>query len=127
MSEINITPFTDVVLVLLIIFMVTTPLIVQSGIKVKLPEVQKVEMEEDNNIAITIDTGGTVYMDKKTYSFDTLQSELSARIASKPDLLVVINADKDVKYDFVIRALDIARQSGAKKYALSAEIKRAAK
>ena len=114
MTEINITPFTDVVLVLLIIFMVTTPLILQSGIKVKLPQVQIAEVEENRNISLTIDAGGIVYLDGKIYDFDKLEQELVARVTNKPDSLIVVNADRDVKYDFVVRVLDIARQSGAR-------------
>jgi biopolymer transport protein TolR len=124
MAEINITPFTDVVLVLLIIFMVTTPLILQSGIKVKLPQVQIAEVEENRNISITIDANGVAYVEGKAYALDALEKELVARVTNRPDSLIVLNADRDVKYDFVVRVLDIARQSGATKYALSTEIKR---
>ena len=60
MAEINITPFADVVLVLLVIFMVTTPLIIQSGIKVKLPKTTTADTEEGRNAMLTIDREGYV-------------------------------------------------------------------
>ena len=124
MSEINITPFTDVVLVLLVIFMVTTPLILQSGIKVNLPQVQSAEVEDDRNITLTVAPDGGIFIDAKAYTLETLKFELAARISAKPESMIIINGDKDVKYDVVIQILDIARLSGATRYALSTEIKR---
>jgi biopolymer transport protein ExbD len=123
MAEINITPFTDVVLVLLIIFMVTTPLILQSGIKVKLPQVETAETEDSSTVSVTVSANGEVYLEGKKYDFDNLQTGITARISSKPGTMLVIKADKEVKYDFVMKVLDIARLSGAKKYALATEVK----
>jgi len=124
MAEINITPFTDVVLVLLIIFMVTTPLILQSGIKVKLPQTTTVEIESGKSITITIGPDGSLFIDNKKFTFDKLSSEISSHIMNKPDSVIIINGDKDVKYDFVIKVLDIARECGARRFALGTELKK---
>jgi biopolymer transport protein ExbD len=124
MAEINITPFTDVVLVLLIIFMITTPLILQSGIKVKLPKTTKVEVESGKSIIITITADGEIFVENSKIDINNLESEISARIMNNPDSVIVINGDKDVKYDYVIKVLDTAKQSGAKKFALGTELKK---
>jgi biopolymer transport protein ExbD len=122
-SEINITPFTDVVLVLLVIFMITTPLMVQSGIQVKLPKVAQAETDEGEMLTIMIDPAGTIFLNGKAISPENLKATLTATLSNKPDQTVVVKADKETKYDWVVNAIDIAKQSGAKKFALGVEIK----
>jgi biopolymer transport protein ExbD len=124
MADINITPFTDVVLVLLVIFMVTTPIILQQGIKIKLPKATAAETESDRSIVITINSSGLIFIDKTPYDLASLKEELMARITSKADSPVIIKGDKEVKYDTVIRVLDIAKASGAKKFALAVDLKK---
>jgi biopolymer transport protein ExbD len=124
MAEINITPFTDVVLVLLIIFMVTTPLILQSGIKVKLPQASTVETQSGKSITINISADGKIYLKNTSVTLAELKDEISSQLASKPDSVVVINADKDVKYNEVVAVLDISKQAGAQRLALSTEYKK---
>ena len=125
MAEINITPFTDVVLVLLIIFMVTTPLIMQSGIKVKLPQTSKVEVESDKNVMIMVNQFGEIFLHNRKYELEGLRNELLARFRVRPDLVVIIDGDKDVRYDHIIRVIDVAQESGAKRFALGTELKKA--
>ena len=122
-SEINITPFTDVVLVLLIIFMITTPLIIQTGIKVKLPDVIKAETEDNENITIMVDSKGNIFINDKKYAADELKNKLTAILLSQPYKTVIIKADKEIKYDTVINVIDIAKQSGARKFTLGVELK----
>jgi len=124
MSEINITPFTDVVLVLLVIFMITTPLILQSGIKVQLPKASSAEAESARNVIVTIAPSGDIYIDKRRLSLAEFRSELEARLTNRPDSAVIIRGDKEVKYDAVIQVIDAAKQAGVKKFALSVEIKK---
>ena len=123
-SEINITPFTDVVLVLLVIFMVTTPLMVHPGIKVKLPNASKADMEEGKNIVLVIDSKGSVFMNDRKVEINDLKERLTASIANSPDSSVIVKADKEVKYDSVIKVIDAAKESGAKKFALGVELKK---
>lgn len=124
MAEINITPFTDVVLVLLVIFMITTPIILQSGIKVNLPKASSAEAESSKNLIITIDPSGGIYIEKRRVQLDDLKEELTAVLSSRPDAAVIIKGDKEVKYDTVIQVLDAAKSCGAKKFALGVEVKR---
>jgi biopolymer transport protein TolR len=123
MSEINITPFTDVVLVLLIIFMIATPFIYQSSMKVQLPKASKSE-ETSRDIIININAQGEVFLEDKRLDLDTLKYRLTAMVRSKPDTSVIINGDKNAKYDSVIQVMDVLTQSGVKNPGLGIELKK---
>ena len=122
-AEINITPFTDVVLVLLIIFMIATPFIYQSSMKVQLPQASKSE-ETSRDIIININARGEVFLEDKRLDLDTLKYKLRAMVRSKPDASVIINGDKNVKYDSVIQVMDVLTRSGVKNPGLGIELKR---
>ena len=121
MAEINITPFTDVVLVLLIIFMVTTPLFVQSAIKIKLPKATQVESQSDKNINIKIGFSGAILMNEKSVTLEQLEQRMIAKLSHNPDTVVVVEADKQLPYESVIKVLDTAKKAGAHKLALGVE------
>jgi len=123
MAEINITPFTDVVLVLLIIFMIATPFIYQSSVKVQLPKASKSE-ESSRDIMININAQGEVFLDDTKLDLETLKYRLMARVKSKPDASVIINGDKNVRYDAVIQVMDVLTQSGVKNPGLGIELKK---
>jgi biopolymer transport protein ExbD len=122
-AEINITPFTDVVLVLLIIFMIATPFIYQSSMKVQLPQASKSE-ETSRDIIININARGEVFLEDKRLDLETLKYKLRAMVRSKPDASVIINGDKNVKYDSVIQVMDVLTQSGVKNPGLGIELKK---
>ena len=122
-SEINITPFTDVVLVLLIIFMIATPFIYQSSMKVQLPQASKSE-EASRDIIITINAQGDVFLEDKKLNLESLKYRLSAMVKSKPDTSVIINGDKNVKYDSVMQVMDVLTRSGVKNPGLGIELKK---
>jgi biopolymer transport protein ExbD len=122
-AEINITPFTDVVLVLLIIFMIATPFIYQSSMKVQLPQASKSE-EVSRDIIININARGEVFLEDKKLDLETLKYRLRAIVRSKPDTSVIINGDKNVKYDSVIQVMDVLTRSGVKNPGLGIELKR---
>ena len=122
-AEINITPFTDVVLVLLIIFMVATPFIYQSSLKVELPKASKSE-ETSRDVIITINAQGNVFLEDKKLGLDALKYRLTAMVKSKPDTSVIINGDKNVKYDSVIQVMDVLTRSGVKNPGLGIELKK---
>lgn len=125
MSEINITPFTDVVLVLLIIFMITTPLLLQPGIKVQLPKAKAAESETDKTLSVTIGSDGSIYLEGKPVSIAKLRRELELKLMNRPDLAIVVKGDREVKYDSVVKVIDAAKESGAKRFALAVEIQNA--
>jgi biopolymer transport protein ExbD len=123
MAEINITPFTDVVLVLLIIFMIATPFIYQSSMKVQLPKASKSE-ETSRDIIITINARGDVFLEDTKVDLETLKYKLMAMMRSKSDASVIVNGDKNVRYDSVIQVMDVLTQSGVKNPGLGIELKR---
>jgi biopolymer transport protein ExbD len=124
MAGINITPFTDVVLVLLVIFMIATPLIIQSGMRVNLPATSRAESQPEKSIVVTVDSAGQVYLGKERLMFDELRQRLSAALARQPGSPIVVMADRGIRYDIVIRVLDIARASGARRMSLGVEVRK---
>jgi biopolymer transport protein ExbD len=123
MAEINITPFTDVVLVLLIIFMIATPFIYQSSMRVELPQGAKTE-ETSQDIIITVNAQGEAFLEDTKVDLDTLRHKLSAMVRNKPHALVIVNGDKNVRYNSVIQVMDIMTQSGVKNPGLGIEVKK---
>jgi biopolymer transport protein TolR len=123
MAEINITPFTDVVLVLLIIFMIATPFIYQSSMKVQLPKASK-SAETSRDIIITINARGEIFLEDEKVDLNGLKYKLRTMIKSKPDASVIVNGDKNVKYDSVIQVMDVLTQSGVKNPGLGIELKK---
>jgi biopolymer transport protein TolR len=123
MSEINITPFTDVVLVLLIIFMIATPFIYQASTKVDLPQGSKAE-DNPQEVVITINAHGDIFMDDEKMDLGSLKFSLLGKAKQDPDVVVIINGDKNVRYNSVMQVIDILTQAGIKTPCLGIELKR---
>jgi biopolymer transport protein TolR len=123
MADINITPFTDVVLVLLIIFMIATPFIYQSSMNVQLPQASKSE-ETTRDMIVTINARGEVFLDNAKTDLNNLKVKLLAAVKSKPNTSVIINGDKNVRYDSVIQVMDVLTRAGVKNPGLGIELKR---
>jgi len=127
-ADINIAPFTDVILVLLIIFMVTTPFIYRSSIKIALPQVAHHETQmESKDINITITANGDIYLENQRYNlrFDLnlFRFKLSALAKKYRDPAIIINGDRTAKYDYVVQVVDVASQEGIKHLVLATEFK----
>ena len=123
MAEINITPFTDVVLVLLIIFMIATPFIYQTSMNVQLPQASKSE-ETTRDMIVTINSRGEVFLDNAKMDLSTLRTKLTVAVRSKPNTSVIINGDKNVRYDSVIQVMDVLTRAGVKNPGLGIELKK---
>jgi biopolymer transport protein TolR len=121
MAEINVTPFVDVVLVLLIIFMVTAPMM-QQGIDVDLPETttQNLRVREEPLI-ITVKKGGTYYLANTEVTEAELGAKLTAILAGLDDKGVFLRADQAANYGAVVKALAAARLAGATKLGMVTE------
>lgn len=118
LSEINVTPFVDVMLVLLIIFMVTAPLL-QQGIDVNLPQAKGKELTPTERVVITIKKDGKIYLNKTGASIN----ELKSKLASMSDRDVFLKADKDVSYGIVIEVMGELREIGIEKLGMITESK----
>lgn len=115
MSDINVTPFVDVMLVLLIIFMVTAPMMVQ-GIDVALPEVSAKPMVTDKeNLTVTIDRETHIYINDFQVRMDFLKDKLEKILAGKKDREVFFRADKDVPYGVVVSVMAEIKAAGVEK------------
>ena len=123
MSEINITPFTDVVLVLLIIFMIATPFIYQASMDVAQPQATS-SQESTRDIIITINANGEVFFDNTQVDIALLKEKLRAAVQGKPDTSVIVNGDRNARYDAVIQVLDVLTQAGVRNPRLGIELKR---
>jgi len=123
-AGINITPFTDVVLVLLVIFMIATPLLIRSEIKVNLPQTATAESAAERTLVVAIDSTGGVFVDGVRVALADLSSNIAAAHAKRPDAPVIIMGDKEVRYDLVVRVLEIARATGVTKLSLAVQVKK---
>jgi biopolymer transport protein ExbD len=122
-SEINVTPFVDVVLVLLVIFMVTAPMLVREQMSVNLPKAQSGEKSASQSISIVIDKqGGIKVMDKVVLIADLTQ-EIKTLMASNPNAQAVISADQDSKHGDVVQVMDLIKSAGLTRFAIQIERK----
>ena len=112
MSQINVTPLVDVMLVLLIIFMVTAPMM-QSGINVKLPKVaSKAVTTKREPLVVTIDSRERTYLGSRRMSTRGLARKLRAIHRNRPGSMVLLKADKRVPYGYVVRVIAEIRRAG---------------
>ena len=113
MNQINVVPYIDVTLVLLVIFMVTAPM-TNPGV-VELPKVgADILKPQAAPTLITIEANGKVKLEEKQYSNDELLYRIKQEVSKQPDKSFVISADKNVSYDKVVAVLELLKKSGAK-------------
>ncbi len=122
-SEINMTPFVDIVLVILIIFMATATFIVEQKIPLNLPEAKTGENKEIKNHQIVISiTKKGLLLDNKPVELEKLKNLLKKEINSK-NPIVLLRADKDVKFQKVVNVIDVCRELGLEKYIVETQRK----
>lgn len=120
-AEINITPFTDVILVLLVIFMIATPLIYQSSIKVNLPEAKSGKpLDEAKQLFITVTNEGLVYLDSQLVTKKELKERIGKAHKNNPGLAVILRSDKLVRFKDIVDVLDPLSELGITKLDIAA-------
>ena len=118
MSEINVTPMVDVMLVLLIVFMVTAPLLTV-GVQIDLPKTKaKILQGQDEPLAITIDAQGQVYLQDTEIDIEGLVPRLRAITDNNPDVRIFVRGDASVNYGRVMEVMGTVNAAGYKKVAL---------
>jgi len=111
LSEINVTPFVDVVLVLLIIFMLTAP-VLQSGIEVSVPKTKTVKQISEERVTITITKNQEVYLGNDHVNLNQLGDELHKRIRDPQGQAVYVRADQDVAFGAFATVMSTVKQAG---------------
>ena len=121
LTEINVTPLVDVMLVLLIIFMVTAPMLTQ-GVDVNLPQANaKALQSEEERLVITVDANSRIYVGKQTVEFNRLTPLLTNVLARRVDKQVYFRADRAVPYGFVVKVIAEVRNAGVEKLGMVTE------
>ncbi len=123
MSDINVTPFVDVMLVLLIIFMVTAPLL-SSGIKINLPESSSVlKNEKKDPVTVSMNKKGEIFIQKKQFTSQQLIQKLKLLKKNNKNLKIYIKGDKNLDYGKVMDLMSLINKSGFTKVALVTKLK----
>ena len=121
MSDINVTPLVDVMLVLLIIFMVTAPMMMQ-GVDVNLPQTtaKNIKTKEDPLI-LSVNNKREVYLENRKVSLDELENKVKSIFKYRREKEVLLKADKDVPYGFVIKVMASIKSAGIEKLGMITE------
>jgi len=121
-SEINVTPFVDVVLVLLVIFMVTAGFIVNKGVTIELPQAATAEqLQLQRNFNILVSKEGAILLDGAPVTIDLLKARGTESKAKGEKIVAMISADKGVVYSYVVGVMDALRSVGISEFALQLE------
>jgi biopolymer transport protein TolR len=121
MSDINVTPFVDVMLVLLIIFMVTAPLMIQ-GVEVNLPQTTAKEIKTpEDPLILTVNKEGEISLERHIIELEDLEAKLKTISEYRTDKEVLLRADKDLPYGFVLKVVAAAKKAGIEKLGMITE------
>ena len=121
MSEINVTPLVDVMLVLLVVFMITAPLLTV-GVPVELPQTQAPPINEPKEpLTITLNREGAVFIQETSVPVESLTAKLQAITGGNPDSVIYVRGDKEINYGRVLEVMSLVSAAGFRKVSLVAE------
>ena len=121
MSEINVTPLVDVMLVLLVVFMVTAPLLTV-GVPVDLPQTQAPPINEPKEpLVITVNRDGVIFIQETSVPVEALVTRLQSITGSNPDAVLYVRGDKEINYGRVLEVMSLVSAAGFRKVSLVAE------
>lgn len=121
-ADINMTPLIDIMLVLLIIFMVTSSVSLESGLDIDIPKTASdTNKHEGKSVLISLDASGKVSVQGKVVEWNSLQAAITSAIESEGTGLVVFEGDKGSKLGMAVEVMDVAKAAGAEKFAIAAE------
>lgn len=117
-TDINVTPLVDIMLVLLIIFMLTAHLIAKQAIEMELPRASNSTAVKSQTMIVTLTNTGDIFLDDKPTTAPTLRTSISAAVAADSKVQVIIAGDKDVAHGRVVWVLDLIRSLGVTSFAI---------
>lgn len=121
-AEINMTPLIDIMLVLLIIFMVTSSLSLESGLQIDVPKVEKTEASSESNaVIISLTSDGQIAVQGEVVGLDSLAEKISFHLKKEGTEMVVLEGDQASRLGSAVQIIDVAKASGATKFAIAAE------
>lgn len=120
-TDINVTPMVDVMLVLLVIFMVTASYITRKGIDVQLPEGATGSDLPESSVSVLLAPDGRLFIEGDEVSLDALRDRISPRVRDNPDVQVVVDGDRRVEYGRVMEVIDSLRSLGVRNFAAALE------
>lgn len=125
-AEINITPLTDIFLVLLIIFMITSSAMIESGGKINLPKAVATQ-SESRGTTVTLTPKHEIFVNQKRVSEDNFEKTLQDSLSTSADKTVILRGDKDVLLGDMVKVMSIIKRAGASEIAIAAEAERKAR
>ena len=126
LAEINITPLTDIFLVLLIIFMITSSAMIESGGKVSQPKAVATR-SESRGTTVTLTPKREIFVNQKKVSEESLEKTLQEALSASPDKTVILRGDKDVLLGDTVKVMSIIKRAGASEIAIAAEAEQKAR
>lgn len=126
LSEINITPLTDIFLVLLIIFMITSSAMIESGGKINLPKAVATQ-SESRGTTVTLTPKHEIYVNQKKVSEENLETTLKDALNGSADKTVILRGDRDVLLGDTVKVMSMIKRAGASEIAIAAEAERKAR
>ncbi len=118
-SDINIVPLVDIILVVLIIFMITSQAQKQNQIDMNLPEASFSDKKSELPIAISVNKSREIFINQKLTDLNELRGQLGTELNKNPEISAVVSADKDLDYGYVISVMDVAKSAGVKELSVT--------
>ena len=120
-SDINVTPFVDVVLVLLVIFIVTAPALVKDTLGIRLPKAAAADGSAMETLGVAVTAQGQVLLNGTIATEEAVTAAVRAALAKNPDAQAIIAADGEARHADVVRAIDLVKSAGMNRFALQVE------
>ena len=121
LSDINVTPFVDVMLVLLVIFMVTTPMMIE-GVEVNLPKTTTKHLDtRDEPLMVTVNNKKEIFLQSYKIELDSLETKIKKIFEARRDKEILLRADRDVPYGFVIKVIATIKRAGIERLGMVTE------
>jgi len=120
-ASINVTPFVDVALVLLVIFMITAPLILKDAIKVQLPKAVSVDSKSVQSLGVIVTRQGQILLNGQPLERDALITAVQQAVQANPDAEAIISADTEARHGDVVHAIDLIKTAGLSHFAFQIE------